>query len=226
MALFDNSPFTPNIKGKIGGTSFSNSLAGRVIKNGGRRTNNVSTRTAGTKATMDILSSAWCNLTDAQRAQWSAMAIFKPTSQKRNLGHFINGQQMFQLYNGAYFRFWDTIATTPNLSVFAFPNIIFQVERSGIDLILHADQNVTDTQNFLNFKISAPIRASRANPPGGTKYIKAAFGITDSADISGAYVQAYGILPSAGDWVFVEYRWFAEPSTDFTNITRIKLQIQ
>lgn len=225
MALFDNSPFTPNLKGKVGGSSFSNSIAGRVVKNAGRRTNNHSNRTSATKSILDTLTQAWINLTDAQRAQWSAMANFKPTSQKRNLGHFINGQQFFMLYNGAYYRLGGTIKSVPDIGVYNFPLLSFTLVRSGGSLLLTASAAITDTDHFVNFKISAPMRASRANPIGGVKYMQVLFLGGTTANLLTPYSAAYGSVPAVGQWVFIEYRLFAYATTDFTNIVKMKIQV-
>lgn len=225
MALIDNSPFTPNIRGKIGGTSFSSGLSGRVVKTAGRRTNSTSQRSAQSKSILDYVTSCWINLTNAQRAAWSAMATFKPTSQKRNVGKFINGQQYFILYNEAFYRLTGTVLTTPNISIYAWSPITVQIERSGSTLRIVASTTVDEANLWLSLKVSGRMLPSQSNPKGGTKLMPVIFSGTTFGLITNAYTLAYGALPVAGDWVYVEYRWFARNECDFTNITRTKIQV-
>jgi len=223
MAIFDNSPFTPNIKGKIGGTSFSNSIAGRTMKNGGRRSIGLSYQSSQAKLLLNKISSMWINLTDAERQEWSLMANYKPTSQKRNIGKFINGQQFYIKFQSAHFNQFSSFFGSPILTPYAFTQLTPSLTNVAGTLTLNVTNNINETDEFVIFKISAPVNGSKNSPRGGVKMVRLSFANTSSCDISFLYTSLFGMLPPVGSYVFCEFQSFATQVTDFTSVQKYKL---
>lgn len=226
MARFQNSPLAPHISGKIGALSFSTSLSGKTIKVGGRPRTKSSYESDLTKSTMYMLQNEWRNLSSNQRANWATYANFRPVEQNNNPGRFINGQQYFIKYNFAYFYQFGTIITDPVFAVDTPFTDTLEINRGLIESNVISTQNIDETNDFCIFKISGPMSAARNKPPGGVKQIKLTFGNSTSCTITGTVFNLFGANYQVGDTVFIEYTFFKTQFIQWSNTTRIKVEVQ
>lgn len=226
MARFTNSPLTPNLRGKLGGLSLSTSSSGSTIKVGGspRKYNSLQANQA--RNTMDYLQVQWKNLTNAQRENWTTYSNFRPVEQINNPGRFINGQQYFIKYNTAYFYQFGTIVSSPVFAVDTPFTDTLEIDRGLIELNVQSTINIDETNDFCIFKISGQMSPARSKPPGGVKQILLTFGNTQQCVITGTYMQLFGLTPQAGDTLFVEYTFFKTQFIQWSNTTRVKVEVQ
>ncbi len=122
------------IRGKIGGTTYSAGLSGNIAKTRSHITKRTSARSYQARNITSILQNYWSSLTVAERTDWNNFALFKPTAQRNNPNRFLNGQSIYMLYSYAhYFQFGFISAspvylTTPPGQCLRFPTELKRAE--------------------------------------------------------------------------------------------------
>lgn len=214
-----------SINGSIGGTTYQNSASGTIAKNKGRRTNKSSYQSDKNKSVLSYIQQYWSNMNAADRQQWQDYAVFKPVSQKNNAGRFLNGQQIFALYNYAYFTQFESIINVPVFDTEALTLLTFWIASDGTNVYLKSPTNIDETQYFVIFKISAPTKQSRKRSVGGVKSIYVEFAVSDTVDITAAYTSLFGLVPQVGQYVECEFQIFSATTINWTNRGKIVTEV-
>ena len=197
-----------SINGSIGGTTYQSSNAGTIAKNKGARVRRLSAGTGRVSSIITTVQQGWSILSAATRAEWEAYAIFKQVPQKNNPNRYLNGQQLFALYNYSYYFQFGGLATTPNFVTDAIPDNDFTIHFDTGSLYVRSNNSIDEGDFFVNFKISAQLKASRQKSVGGLKQIKCTFGGGTEQDITTAYTQLYGTTPIIGSYVEISTKIF------------------
>jgi hypothetical protein len=225
MALISLGSGITSIRGKIGGTVYQGSASGTIAKNRGFRPRKVSMQSAKAKAILSTLAQYWLTMSVSDRGTWNSYAIFKPTLQNNGTGRFLNGQQIFLFYAYAYFLQFDTVPSAPTFTTANFSSTGFVIQNDSGILNFIVSYNIDETTDFIKFKISNSIPPGRNYPIGGLKYIYTLFANTSIYDFSTAYLDLFGRLPAVGEYVFLEAQLFKSVTANWSNITRLKVQV-
>lgn len=215
-----------SLNGSIGGTTYQAGRSGIVAKNKGYRTQKSSYQSDKAKVALSKISQAWCNLSQSDRDLWNNYAVFKPVSQKNNVGRFLNGQQIFNLYNSAYLLQFDTLVSTPVYDVTPcdFRNV--SVVNDGANLNVRLSTSMDEATEFLMFKISAQCKSSQGRAVGGVKSIYCEFGGSYEWDITSDYIAFYGAIPAVGAHVEIEIQFFRADCPNWTNKARVVTTVE
>lgn len=204
------------LRGKIGGTSYSAGLSGPVARNKAIINRRSSSRASQAKLFTTRLQSYWSAMSIAERDVWNQFALFKPTEQKHNPGKYLNGQSIFMLYNYAHLVQYNSVLLAPVFSA-TLPVSTFLSVASVLGVLsVNSTTAIDEATDFAIFKISGRVKPSRSAAPGGVKQIKLTFGNTTAVDITSDYVDRYGIIPASGDYVEIEYQIFSLQATNWT----------
>lgn len=188
--------------------SFSSSVSGKVMKVSGRNRKSSSSQSGIAKSLLSNLQNNWRNITVIQREAWQQYSVFRPVEQRNNPGRYINGQQYYLRYNSALFKQFSVIQNAVSFNTTTpFSTQLGILSAAGVLSVLATDP-IDEANDFVMFKISAPMPASRKQPVGGTKQIVLTFGNTNACDITAAYIALFGKIPVAGQSVFIEYTFF------------------
>lgn len=87
MAIFTPGPAVGQISGRVGGSVFSHNRGGPYIRNGTIPVTSTTPEAIAAKTRLSTVSTAWKNLTDAQRRAWTDWAVANPVTNR--LGHSI-----------------------------------------------------------------------------------------------------------------------------------------
>lgn len=204
MALITPSAIVSDIKGKISGSVFQNSLGGLVMKSGTGRTNRNSINQSLLKSITANVQNGWFALSDAQRSTWSSFAKFVNVQQIKNTGLYVNGQQLFIKSNVIRAFYGLSSLSDPQFSRCITLSVSFTVALSGADLILTSSRLVDSDVEFIVCYATFPVRPTINNP--GSRYRLLVFSTTTDTtfDISSAYTAVFGRKPIAGETIFVK----------------------
>lgn len=213
------------MRGKIGGTIYSTGLSGAIAKNKPIILKKRSTISYGARWAVTALQAHWANMSIADKLTWSNFALFKPTQQKRNIGKFLNGQQIFLYYAVPYLNQFGTIINNPTFSTTPANIATPSITSIGGSLFLDSSLAIDETLDFAVFSISGPVRQGRVNAPGGTKRIKVVFATTSQVDITSAYNLLFGFIPSSGQYVEITWQVFSVQATNWTMRGRTVIEV-
>lgn len=99
MAKFTPGPTVAAVSGSIGGTVYSHNRGGMYIRNRSIPITSTTTEALNAKARLATASSAWQNLTDAQRAAWLSWALQNPVTDSLGFPRHLTGHQSYVALN-------------------------------------------------------------------------------------------------------------------------------
>lgn len=225
MAIIKTSGLITDINGSIQGSTFQNSLGGLTLKSKSFQKRRFSEQANAAKSIMNNLQEEWKNLSQANRDLWNAFALFKPTLMNNGSGRLLNGQQLFLKYGAWYYSQFLFVPNLPAMSNTYLAPVAVSVVYNAPNLEIHTDRNINEASEFINFRISSPMLQSQKSPKGGSKQIVLTFGNTQIVDVTTEYLNLYGIIPTAGEYVFIEWRLCSVASGFYSNLTSEKVVI-
>lgn len=89
------------IRGSIGGTTFSRTRAGAIARNRTKPVNTPSAVRAAVRTVFGMVSKLWRDLTDAQRTNWNTTAVSWPQVNKMGETYTPSGQALFNKLNNS-----------------------------------------------------------------------------------------------------------------------------
>lgn len=210
-----------SINGSIGGTTFQSGSSGTIAKNKGHKTKSNSFQSSVNKVNIAYVSQLWSNMSASDREAWNSYAIFKPVTQKNNSGRFLSGQQLFFLYNYAGYYQSEAIINTPSFSTEVITLTSLRIVNDGGTLYINSDVAINEAINFLIAKISSPVKPSQKRSVGGVKQIYCEFSSTTDMNITSQYQSLFGIIPSVGQSVEVEFQMFSSTTENWSNKIKV-----
>lgn len=205
MATIKTSGLITDIRGKLGGSVFQNGASGLIMRTGAKGINRASERMTIARNITFTCQQEWMMLTDAQRAAWNNLISYQPTLQNNISGKFINAHQTFIMANSYRLQYGLSILYTPTFAKCKILPITMTVALNGGALEVTASRNMASADEFIVLYLSSHMSSTINNP--GNRLRLMIFTTTDTNvfDVSAAYISIFGILPNAGNTIFMEY---------------------
>lgn len=205
MARIKVNTIVSDIVGSIGGTTFSNTRAGLVMKNKINRRSVNSTSQQLCNNVMFTCQQAWLGLTTAQRSQWDYFANFYKVSQKGDKSRILNGHELFLKINFYRVTYGHSIFTDSQFIKYDSEPIICGLSLSGSDLHLVSSRTMVSSSEFIFCQVTPRMKISVFNPSNRYRTIVFSTTNSDTFDISTPYYNIFGYNPQAGDTLFLRY---------------------
>lgn len=194
MAIIQLGSIITNIKGSIGGTTFSSSRAGTIAKNRVHGKRAVSQNQANALNFSKIVTNGWNALTVAQQNEFNSYAIANPFTDRYGITKMLTGYQWYkQLSFAKYYWQGSNLNAPPSYATpLALPS--FTVTLNSSQMLFNWSTPINPAQLFLYFYTSPPIK-------GNAKLSRGAYRLTDirslnyasSFNFTQAWQQAHGI---------------------------------
>jgi len=205
MARIKYSGLVDNIRGSIGGTTFQNNKHGYTIK---RKPNMVHPRSPlqnARKASFVAAVKAWQQLSSAQRTDWNTWASTYPQYAKFNPTSQLTGYEVFVRNHSYIYMIGETPITAPAYVVNPTDTLTFSLELSGGVLSLDSVSTTKDATFHVCMFISRPFPDASNFIGTKTRYFYYFDNDDDNQNITSHYTALYGVLPSLGDRVALDY---------------------
>lgn len=211
MALIHIATPLAQLSGRVGGSVFSHSAAGTVLRSRPNRNSSKVQKVTKTKSHQAILVQAWSHtLTDAQRTAWQAASTTGFTHNGNSQKLYINGRSFFIGFNLLQLKYgaptWNDPPT--NSSVGTPTGLTIAAVSGGGGSI-----QVTNTVNVFDINDNVLIEASPAVSPGITsissklRMMSGGWPVNTTQDITAYWTGQFGSLPNApGQKIFIRIR--------------------
>jgi len=206
MALVKPSGAISDIRGTIGGTVFSNSSAGLVMKTKTSPVNRNTVKQSVQRAIIGDLQSQWLSLTDDQRCCWGLYTKLFPKKQNNINGLLINAQQTFIKFNAPFRLYGIPIITDPVLTPSELTSLTYIVVVIAGTMSILSQRAMVATDEFIVLSMTYPKPPTVNNP--GTTYKSIIFTTINgfAFDITTEYTDIFGRVPVSGENVFFKVR--------------------
>lgn len=166
MALVQLGTIITNIKGSIGGTTFSNGRAGTIAKKRVTGKRQVSQSSLNALSTSKLITAAWNQLTAPLQAEFNAYALANAFTDRYGVTKQLTGFQWFkQLCYANYYWYGTGIVEPPAYATpDALPSATVFVESDGLNF---SWSTPIDPANLLLFMFTTPPIKLQASLPRG-----------------------------------------------------------
>lgn len=232
MARVILSGLVSDISGKIGGTTFQRTQGGLIARNQSAKINSNTARSNLRKVGMATVQNDWQTLTDTQRLLWNTYATYIGKKQKHNIGLNINGHQLFININSIRYDlssvnslFDPYLLSEPVLN--PLPQAIginavtegFGVLRPSFDREVDAD-----TEVIILFA-SRPLKGSEQSSNQKMTLMKSPTLSHSYIDIQDYYLEVYGRLATAGEYIQVKAAIYSTTSQNYSSYSVLRTEI-
>lgn len=207
MARIKYSALIENIRGSIAGTTFQSNKYGFTIKAKPRMTKPNSPTQNRQKAYLSTAVKAWRELTQSVRDSWDTWSSTYPSYAKNNPAAQLSGyavytrQQVYRLMIGS-----AVYTSAPSFTLADDDTIGIALELSSGVLTLEMTSVTDDEAWDMLIFMSRPLSSAQMFTGTKTRLMnKFISNITQSADYTDEYESVFGILPSVGDRIVVDY---------------------
>ena len=196
-----------DIRGKVGGQNFANSLGGLTLKNspsGFRGAREMSTKL---KSSANSTGQQWGVLTDAQRNVWNVFATGPGGRYSKGENIYLRGYGVFIKYNYHYKKAYSTVLATPSFIRSATIPLSCTIELSGPGVLeLKISRALDNTKEFLQLSLSSTKLPSRSIDKRALRHITYVTTGVASINISNAVLAVFGRLPAIGDTIYIAWK--------------------
>lgn len=206
MALVKLSGIIGEIKGSIGGSVFSNSGAGLVLKTKTTPVNRNTIKQNNQRIIINDLQSQWINLSPFQRDCWVQWLKLFPIKQNNFNKLNINAQQAFIKINVPFRLYGHPILLVPVFRPSTIQPISFSMSVGGGNLLLASDRRLNNVNEFIELLCTVVLPITRINPGSLFKSVIFATNSLLSQNVSIPYTDVFGILPVVGRQIFFKVR--------------------
>lgn len=207
MAKIQLGAFVTDIRNKVGGSVFSKNRAGAYVRNKVTPVNPSTVAQGNSRSRFTGFSQGWRGLTSGQQSQWrDATSSFPKTDQFGNI-YYLSGAQLYQSLNNSLKVVGASAITAPPVP-------------SSVEAVTSATLTMTKGTPSASLAFApSPVPANTAfmiyATPGvspGVSFVKNQYrliGVISSADttpedILSAYTAKYGLVPAAGQRVYIK----------------------
>jgi len=205
MARIKPSALVSDIRGKIGGSIFQKSNAGLVVRSSCSPVNKRSASQVISRNIASLTASAWLQLSVGDREQWVNYVAYNPIAQRNSRDLFVSGQQAFLKFNNYRLQYSLPILTVPEFNKCDLTPVVLTLARVGANLRLSVDRNPVPNDEFLIVFITVRMSPAINNPGNRYKLIKLVTTGMQNYNIQSEYADVFGIVPEAGQTVFMKY---------------------
>ena len=223
MALIQLSGIVSNIKGSIGGTTFSAIRAGTIAKKRvvGKRLLNTNQAIA---INFSLLSTvAWNQLSNANKILFNNYALANASTDRYGVTKQLTGFQWFKLLNQNSLYFSGSNLTAPPAYAVPLPSPSFTIDVSGATIIVNWSTSFDSSNYYLYCYTTAPLRGNARLQRGVYRLTDVrSLDVTSSFDITAQWNLVHGLnfasLVAHGTFNF-NTLLFAVKKTSFVNGT-------
>jgi len=205
MARIKPSALVSDVRGKVGGSVFQRFQSGLVVRTKCAPVNKRSALQVVSRNIASLTTSAWLQLSPADREQWVNYVQYNPIAQKNNREVFVSGQQAFLKFNNYRLHYNLPILTVPEFNKCDLDPVVLTLSRTGPNLILSSDRALVDNDEFIVLFLTVRMSPAINNPGNRYKLIKFLTIDGMSFTITSEYIDVFGILPEVGNTVFMKY---------------------
>jgi len=205
MASFTPSAFLSDIRGKVGSIVFQRNGSGHIIRTVGNAVNPATTTQRTARNFLAQLYQTWLTLTTAQRADWTAFAIFANIKMRHNGTLYLNGYNTFIQINFIRLCYSQSILTTP-LSSAVTPSVfsaVLEIGSSGLQLT--GSRSFVSADEFVICSLTSPLSVGSTYSNKRLRLFPCTTEDTDHVHLESLYTNIYGITPTAGMVIGVKY---------------------
>ena len=206
MALIQTGSIVTHIKGSVAGSTFQRSAAGLTMR---KKPNPVGRGTNAQFAQRNIISQLnyfWNQLTDTQRSNWSAFAVFTNGVGKTNNQNTSanTGKTQFFAVNAWLLLYGKPIVSSPTIGAPLQQNIPCPPYFTKSDNLGRTSIAIDTTQEILVVQVSLPqsVSTNTANTGFRTMVYNQVDGTVQ--DWSAAYQQTYGVPLTLGKKYWIQ----------------------
>lgn len=158
----------------------------------------------------------WQNLTDAQRLQWNRFLDFSGQTIRRDRSVRLSGQTLYIKYQLFHILANQSLFTT--ISYVPLPDLALPtaINISGAYYYLHFDSSVVPEEYFFQFHCTNPRPQSRSFSPRGLRFMLITWTSGTNFNFKPAYLNAFGVGFSIGDFVHYSIQYFSILSPVFS----------
>ncbi len=205
MALVLLSGNITAIRGKVGGLSYQNTVAGQVVKHHCPSVNPRTLRQVKSRNIQFSLTQSWTSLTEAQRNNWQGWANYMKTHQMRNTQLFIDDRQSFLKANHNRLEYGIPLLTNPTYNKCKITPIDMNMSLIAGNLTATLNRVAVPASEFIVILASFPIPITWNNPQSTMRLVVFTTVASALQDISAEYTALYGSQPVSGDTIFFKY---------------------
>jgi len=205
MAKVKLSGLLGDIRGKVGGSVFVKSAGGLILRNRSTPVNRATVAQSISRNILFTLQGNWQRLTQSQRDCWALWTKLNPIAQTRDQDLVINAQQTFIKLNSYRLQFALTDIKDPIFATALIPPISTTLGLSAGKLIVTINRTINETAEFIILFLSFPVTITRNT--AGTIFKAIIFNQSPGAasyDITDEYESVFGIVPVAGQNIFIK----------------------
>jgi len=206
MARITYGAIATELRGSVGGSTFQKNKFGFTMKNKPNMARLQSVDQNAQHRLLDYIVKGWQQITDAQRASWSAWALAHPVQSKHNPSAILDGYTYFLRYNLEHALFVSTYLAEPNPGTLALPSINPYLVFFGGALSVNPQPTVDTPAIFFNLFLSPPMAKTRSFSNSFTRGMTVLPLQAGNVDISSFYLGKFGHLPATGNTVFAEFQ--------------------
>jgi hypothetical protein len=202
MARIKFTAIVESIQGTIGGTTFQRNAYGYTVKSKPNMINPWTIAQQAQKNLMSFTSQQWRTLTDSERSIWNAWAEANPTPSRLNPESYLNGYNLFIKYQRFRSISDGGVNASPSFTLDGVGGLNIQLRRVGSTFILEYEApGLEGDWNILVYNTS-PIPLGREFVNTTPRFITFAGSTSaDTIDLTAGYQNAFGFLPSVGNWI-------------------------
>ena len=194
MALIQLSGIVSNIKGSIGGTTFSNIRAGTIAKKRltGKRLLNTKQAAA---INFSLLSTvAWNQLSNTNKVLFNNYALANSSTDRYGVTKQLTGFQWFKLLNQNSLFFSGSNISSPPAYAVPSPSPTFTIDVSGATIVVNWSTAFDSTNYYLYCYTTAPLRGNARLQRGAYRLTDVrSLDVTTSFDITAEWNSVHGL---------------------------------
>ena len=205
MARIKLSALISEISGKVGGTVFQKNKNGWSMKNKSVGTKKLSPRSQNIKSINLRISTAWANLSQANRNLYAQFVSFIRISQVKNTSNYISAYEYFRKNNFYRLFYSISILETPVFSVLTFQSLTADLSLSMGSLYIDLDRYLDSGIEFLIISLTKPLNSGAYNNKSLYKMLPIVTTSSIQLDITAEYLAIFHVLPVIGQKIFFNY---------------------
>ena len=232
MALIKTSALISDIRGKLNGSVFQNSLGGLMLRTKSGSINRKTTSQFQSRTAVASVQWVWNNFTANDLAIWNTYATYRAVPQKNNPSLQINGQQIFIALNTLRWKMQTyvtamspVIIVSPILVMPYAPIDIVTIQNIAGGLYVTPNYSILAANQFFIFKLSAPLTITKQSQYNKLKLIPYTPNNGDLQDLTAGYISLFGGSPLIGQFINYEISVADVDTSTSSYVTRGRLAV-
>lgn len=198
MAIFQPGPIIANIRGSIGGTTFSKVASGAIARVRRGPIQKTSTPRGYSRNLFGSVAQTWSKFTPADQLQWITFAAANPVPNRFGEMQVLSGMAMYMYLNALGQHFYGVSAALPPADLQYAPiealDIICNKDPGG-SITVEATDGAATTDDKMVLYISGPLGRGRTTAVAGYFMVPDLLALNAPVDVTAYWTARFGSLP-------------------------------